>query len=72
MAKKVKAPATISESLRAAILGSEKTLYRIAKDCELAYPSVHSFVRGRRELSMAALNKICAYLNLQLTSAKGN
>jgi hypothetical protein len=72
MPKKVKAPEQVSDSLRAAILDSGQSLYRVSRDSQLSYPVVHGFVRGYRALSMRAMDRLCQYFNLRLTSEKGN
>jgi transcriptional regulator with XRE-family HTH domain len=58
---------TMSETLRRTILDSGQTLYRVSKDSGVSYATLHRFVTGQRAVSMAALDKLCAYLGLKLT-----
>jgi transcriptional regulator with XRE-family HTH domain len=58
---------TVSATLRQAIRDSGKTLYRVAKDSGVPYATLHRFMHGKTEVSMASLDKLCAYLGLTLT-----
>jgi hypothetical protein len=60
---------TVSGAARRAVLDSGLTLYRVAKDAGLPYPVLHRFVTGRRAISLASFDKLCAYLGLELTRA---
>jgi plasmid maintenance system antidote protein VapI len=59
---------TMSEVLLREILDSGKSLYRVSKDSGVPYATLHRFVCGKRAVSMAALDKLCLYLGLKLTS----
>jgi transcriptional regulator with XRE-family HTH domain len=58
---------TVSATLRRAIRDSGQTLYRVAKDSGVPYATLHRFMNGKTEVSMASLDKLCAYLGLALT-----
>jgi plasmid maintenance system antidote protein VapI len=58
---------TVSESLRKAIIDSGETLYRVAKDSGVSYPTVHRFVRHQRPISLEAVDRLCTYLGLRLS-----
>jgi hypothetical protein len=57
---------TVSKVLRRAIRDSGKTLYRIAKDAGIDYMSLHRFAHGKTMLSLDAVDRVCAYLGLEL------
>ncbi len=63
---------TVSQLLRVTIRDSGKTLYRVAKDSGVSYPALHRFVVGKRSLSMPALDRLCAYLGLELRKREGD
>jgi hypothetical protein len=58
----------MSESLRRAISTSGKTLYRISKDTGISYSPLWRFMHGQTGLRLDLLDKLCAYLGLDLTS----
>ena len=62
---------TVSETLRRAIRDSGRTLYRVAKDSGIPYATLHRFMSGERSISLRALDKLSAYLGLQLVPAEG-
>jgi hypothetical protein len=66
MTRKPKAAPTLSDSLRAAIEDSGQTLYRVSKGSGVPYATLHRFMAGKRSVSMEALEKLCAYLELRL------
>jgi hypothetical protein len=69
MSKGVKAGRPkMSEALRRAILESGLTLYRVSKDSGVSYAVLHRFIAGKRAVSMEALDRLCAYLGLRLTT----
>ena len=44
------------------------TKYRLAKDTELDYPTVHRYAKGKVErLDLGVMMKICAYLKCDLS-----
>ena len=57
----------VSKALKQAVRGSGKTLYRVAKDSGVSYPTLHRFMAGKRSISVEALDKLCLYLGLKLT-----
>jgi hypothetical protein len=64
-----KAPA-MSETLRQEIrniMARGVSLYRVGKDSGVSYPALHRFVVHGQAASMKALDKLCAYLGLQLS-----
>jgi hypothetical protein len=63
---KPKRAQTVSGALRTAIEESGRSLYRVAKDARLGYATVYRFMHGQRSLSMEALDKLCASLELDL------
>jgi hypothetical protein len=67
--RKSKAP-VVSEALRLAVLASDRTLYRIAKDAGVGYATLHRFINGTRSLSVPALDRLAEYLGLELTRRK--
>jgi transcriptional regulator with XRE-family HTH domain len=62
-----KKPASLSDSLRAALRESGQTLYRISKESGVPYATLHRFMAGKRAVSMEALQLLCAYLGLELS-----
>ena len=66
MSKK-KATTTVSEALKQAIVDSGISLYRIAKDAEVGYASLHRFMNSERSVSMEVFDKLCGLLELELT-----
>jgi predicted transcriptional regulator len=68
-ATRTKGPESASEAVRRAVLDSGLTLYRVAKDAGIPYAVLHRFMTGKRAVSLASFDKLCAYLGLQLTHA---
>lgn len=58
---------TVTDQLKRAIERSGLTLYRIAKDSDIAYPILHRFMAGERDLKLATVDKLAKYLKLRLT-----
>ena len=59
-------------TLQAAIERDPRTLYRIAKDCDLRYSVVHRFATGERlGISLVTAAKLCETLGLELRPVKG-
>ncbi len=56
---------TVSDQLRQAIEDSGETLYRVAKDSGVSYPTLHGFVGGR-DIKLSNADKIADYLGLSL------
>jgi hypothetical protein len=63
---KQKGALTMSETVRRAVLESNQTWYRVAKDSGVPYATLHRFVTSQRAVSMETLDKLCAYLGLRL------
>jgi hypothetical protein len=61
----------VSASLREAVRNSGASLYRISKDSGVPYATLHRFVLGGGNLVLESLDKLCAYLGLELTKKKG-
>lgn len=59
-----------SEQLKAAIIASELTQYRIAKESGIARSSLSQFLTGKRSMSLANIDAIVEVLNLELTLRK--
>jgi hypothetical protein len=60
----------IHDQLRQAIEQSGASLYRIAKESEIAYPVLFRFVKGERSLSLTTASKLAAYFDMRLTQPK--
>ena len=56
----------ISDTIRDAIIGSGKSLYRIGEQSGVAYAPLHGFVNRDRSLSMENLDRLADYLGLVL------
>ena len=56
----------LSDQLRAAIRNSDKSVYRIAKDCGIAEPHLRFFLAGKRGLGLEKIDSLAEYLQLQL------
>jgi len=59
--------APILDEIRAAIRDSDKTCYRIAKDTGISESQLSLFMNGKRRLSVETLERLAAYLGLQVT-----
>ena len=66
MAKRKKTKLPFSEQLKLAIESSELTRYRISKDSGVAQSTLSEFVKGKRSLSLANIDRICELLDLEL------
>lgn len=56
-----------SEQLRAAVLRSDKTRYRIAQETGIPEGNLSRFVNQGAGLSLASIDKLCECLGLNLT-----
>lgn len=56
----------ISDRLRDAILTSERSRYRLAKDSGVTEAALSRFVRGERSLSLESVDALCEALGLEL------
>ena len=57
---------SLSDQLRAVICDSDKTVYRIAKDCDIAESHLHFFLNGQRGLGVDKIDRLGKYLQLEL------
>ncbi len=60
----------IIAELRKAIVESETSQYRIAKETGISPPVLSRFVRGERDISLRTAEIICNFLDLHLRSLK--
>lgn len=60
----------MTDQLRQAIEQSGLSQYRIAKDLQINQAQLSRFMRGQRGLSLELLDRLCAYLDLQLSKRK--
>jgi transcriptional regulator with XRE-family HTH domain len=58
----------VSETLRLAVEQSGMTRYVIAKETGIAQSMLSRFVTGRRGLSLDAVDRLSAFLKLELVS----
>ncbi len=62
---------SLIRALRAAIEADKRSLYRLAKDAELPYGTVHRFARKERtELGLRTASALCDALGLHLTKRR--
>lgn len=61
---------TVSEHLRAAIEAAPVTRYRIAKETGVTQAALSRFVVSGRSLDLASVDKLAAYLGLELVQTK--
>ncbi len=69
--KKRKRKRTMSDQLRQAIERSGQSRYAICKALDLDQGQLSKFMHGERGLSLDVLDRLCAYLNLELRSKSG-
>ncbi len=69
--KKRKRKRTMSDQLRQAIQRSGQSRYAICKALDLAQGQLSKFMHGERGLSLDVLDRLCAYLNLELRGKSG-
>jgi plasmid maintenance system antidote protein VapI len=63
-------PDTLADQLRAALVASDLSHYRISKDTGISQPVVTRFINGDRDLRLETAGKLAAYLGMRLTEAK--
>ncbi len=56
----------LSDQLRDAIRGCGETVYRVAKDCEIAEPHLHYFLKRKVGLGLDNIDRLGDYLGLEL------
>ena len=61
---------TLAEQIRQAMIDSEKTQYRIAKDTGISQPLITRFVNGDRGISLETADKLIKYLGLELRDCR--
>jgi transcriptional regulator with XRE-family HTH domain len=64
MAKK---PKLISESIRELIETCGQSRYRISQETGISQSNLSRFMSGQTNLSMNAIDRLCQYLEVQLT-----
>ncbi len=57
----------LQDQLRQAIEDSGLSLYRIAKDSEIAYPVLFRFARGERDLTLETATRLADFFGMRLT-----
>ena len=65
-----KRPKNVSERLRLAIQRSGQSLCQIAHGCGVDDGVLSRFVRGKRGLTTKSVDRLCAYLGLELRESK--
>lgn len=70
-AKRTKAaPPTLSEQLRAAIVESGLSHYRLAKETGVSQPIITRFVNGTRSISLETADRIAGYFGMTLAKSR--
>jgi plasmid maintenance system antidote protein VapI len=57
---------SVSHQLRRAVAASGKSRYRISKDLKVSEATMSRFMHGTRGLSQDLMDRLCAYLGLDL------
>ena len=65
-----KKPLTFTEQIRKLIDESGVSRYRIAKDCGIDQSAISRFMSGERGMNLSDLDKIAAYLGLEITQRR--
>ena len=66
---------SFTDQVRAAVLKAEESRYRISKATDIPEGNLSRFVHGQSGLSIASLDRLCAYLKLRVVGPekrKGN
>lgn len=66
--RKRKRKSTVSDQIRQAIERSGQSRYAICKALDIDQGQLSKFMHGQRGLSLGVLDRLCAYLNLELRS----
>lgn len=66
----MKRPSTVSEQLRQAIQKAEISRYRMAKETGVAESALSRFVNDQRSLDLGSVDRLAAYLGLELVSKR--
>lgn len=64
--RKRKKKPTMSDQLRQGIERSEQSRYAICKALDIDQGQLSKFMHGERGLSLAVVDRLCAYLKLEL------
>ena len=67
----IAAMASISETIRKAILTADVSRYRIARETGIEEAALSRFVNRKRGLSMEALDQLADYFGFRLVKSKG-
>ena len=57
---------SLTDTLRKAIRDADVTIYRIAKETDVASTVIYRFYRGERDLTLSTADKLAAYFGLEL------
>jgi DNA-binding phage protein len=68
--KKPSRPLTLSEQLRAAIVDSGLSVYRIAKDAGVQQATLQRFMAEQRDMRLSSVDAITAHLGLHLVKRR--
>ncbi len=60
----------LTDQLRREIRASGLSVYRIAKDCEIAESQLHNFLNENCGLGLSKLDRLADYLGLELRRGK--
>ena len=71
MAKRQKAPETISEQLRRFIKNSGLSLYQLERETGVHNSMLSRFLRGERGLRLESVDALSKYLKLRLVNEDG-
>ena len=61
-------PDSLSDALREAIRGSDKSVYQIAREAEVSQIVISRFLSGERDIRMATADKLAETLGLKLAT----
>ena len=61
---------SLTEQLRREIRSCGLTVYRVAKDCEIAESQLHNFLRGKCGLGLDKVDRLAEYLGLRLSRGR--
>lgn len=64
--RKRRRKSTVSDQIRQAIERSGQSRYAICKALDIDQGQLSKFMHGQRGLSLGVLDRLCAYLNLEL------
>ena len=62
---------SLGDQIRAAISRQSKSIYHLAMEVKVDEQNLRRFIRGEAGLSLAALDRISAYLQLQVSPVQG-